>query len=85
VRKVIDVNAGGPYGSAVLRGVQFDSERVWGEIWKSDGRENSDPAVAAGWYRASIEIGGHENEAWTATAIRPDGSRGSTFEFPLRK
>jgi hypothetical protein len=75
-RKVIDVNAGGPYGSTVLQGVQADSDKVWDEEVSQ---------VTDGWYKAAFEITGKDDGAWTATAVRPDGTLGSTFEFPLRK
>mmetsp|Transcript_26213 Transcript_26213/g.44234 ORF Transcript_26213/g.44234 Transcript_26213/m.44234 type:complete len:298 (-) Transcript_26213:8-901(-) len=32
VRELIRVNAGGPYGSQVLKGVQADSQRVWTQV-----------------------------------------------------
>lgn len=79
LRKVIDVNAGGPYGSAVLQGVQTDSDKVWSEL------SASDSSVTEGWCKASFKIYGSENDAWTASAIRSDGTLGTTFEFPLRK
>jgi len=76
-RKIIDVNAGGPYGSTVLQGVQAEADNVWGEMCTN--------SVIDGWYKASFQISGSEDGPWTATAVLPDGSLGSTFEFPLRK
>ena len=41
VQELIEANAGGPYGSEVLKGVQADSDRVWNDII-SDGEGSSD-------------------------------------------
>ncbi|CAK0885732.1 unnamed protein product [Prorocentrum cordatum] len=61
VDDIIKVNAGGPYGSKVLRGVQADSDRVW-ETEVRAGR------VAQAWYKASFSITGQEAAEWTARA-----------------
>ena len=77
VRDVIGANAGGPYGSGVLAGVQAASEAVWAQV--------RDGEVEAGrsWLKATIRIDGHESDGgWTATAIGADGaSCGKTFRF----
>lgn len=75
VQEIIHANAGGPYGSSVLKGVQADSDRVWDQVVMIDGGVEKD------WYKASIRIDGHASEPWTACAIRPDGSHGTTHTF----
>jgi hypothetical protein len=76
---IIYANAGGPYGSEVLPGVQEDSDRVWNEVvLKNDG-------VGEDWYKATIQINAHPSEPWTAQAIRPDGSLGTKFTFEKPK
>jgi hypothetical protein len=71
---MVDVNAGGPYGSEVLEGIQIDSDRVWEESIQSG-------KVGQDWYKAVIRITAHETEPWTAQAVRPDGSLGTQFVF----
>lgn len=72
---VIYANAGGPYGSEVLAGVQTDSSRVWNDVVsKEDG-------VGKEWYKATLEIEAHDTEPWTIRAVRPDGSYGTKFKF----
>jgi len=88
VRRVVDVNSGGPYGSEVLKGVQADSERVWNEVWSD--APNKDDATATqtvtdGWYKACFHIDGDQSKPWKVTSILPDGRNGSVFEFPVRK
>jgi len=75
VKDIIRVNAGGPYGSEVLKAVQTDSDRVWEQIIS--------PTVTVGndWYKATIHIEAHATEPWTARAIRPDGSMGKVYTF----
>jgi hypothetical protein len=90
VKRVVDVNAGGPYGSEVLKGVQADSTRVWNEVWSKhdgdgDNKSEDSPSVSDGWYQACFEISGVESKPWTAESIFPNGKKGSKFEFPLRK
>ena len=70
--RVVDANAGGPYGSQVLGGVQSDSQRVWTQIVAGvDG-------IATSWLKASIEIEGDDDKAWRARAA-VDGAQ--SFEF----
>jgi hypothetical protein len=71
---IVDVNAGGPYGSEVLEGIQIDSDRVWEESIQSG-------KVGQDWYKAIIRIKAHEAKPWTAQAVRPDGSVGTQFVF----
>lgn len=78
VQGLIEANAGGPYGSEVLKGVQADSDRVWNDII-SDGEGSSD--VGADWYKATIAINASLSKDWTANAIRPDGTKGTVFAF----
>lgn len=51
-RRVIDVNAGGPYGSAVLASVQADSDRVMQQIFDGSGGFG----VVDDWSKARICI-----------------------------
>ena len=44
VKQVVHVNAGGPYGSHVLKGVQRDSDKVWNDII------NNHTDVGSDWY-----------------------------------
>ena len=68
-KAVIDANAGGPYGPAVLRRVQGESDAVHARVVAGE--------VAQGWSRARIAITAHESEPWVAQA---DGE-GERFEF----
>jgi len=75
--KVIKANAGGPYGSEVLKGIQRDSDAVWDTIISEDAEGD----VGQDWFKASINIEAKEDEDWTANAILPDGSDGTAFKF----
>lgn len=77
-RELIKANAGGPYGSAVLKGVQADSQRVWESV-----REGMEGNVGKTWLKASVKISGHESEEWSACAANasPDGE---PFRFEKR-
>ena len=77
-QKIIDANAGGPYGSEVLKGVQADSAKVWESVLSGEDAGKS-------WYKASICIDGNADCPWTAAAIASDGTRGKRFEFTPRK
>eukprot|EP00980_Cylindrotheca_fusiformis_P021499 scaffold8353_cov138-Cylindrotheca_fusiformis.AAC.30 len=72
--EVVYANAGGPYGSKVLKGVQEDSEKVWQEKVLTG-------AVGKDWYKATISIQAHPTEPWTAQAVKPDGMLGTKFAF----
>lgn len=65
VRAIIRANAGGPYGSAVLKGVQRDSDAVWKSIIEGTATTPTTatatapaPATAVGaqWYKAHINV-----------------------------
>ena len=78
-RRVISVNAGGPYGSAVLASVQVDSDRVWSEVCAS-------PEFGH-WFKAgfSVEARDPNQGPWTLRAVTPEGEPlGPTHAF-LRK
>lgn len=79
-REVVHANAGGPYGSSVLAGVQAASDKVW----ETDVLPATRP-VAADWYKATIQINAHATKPWTAQAVRPDGTLGTVFEFAPKK
>ena len=64
------------FGSAVLAGVQADSQRVWQSIV----RDEAD-GVGRSWYKASIAIHADESATWTAKAVVAGGGDGRTFEF----
>jgi len=80
VRDVILANQGGPYGSAVLPGVQEASDTVWEQV-----RTNTDSGVGHDWLKATIQINAHASEPWTAQAVRPDGSLGTVYTFGPRR
>mmetsp|Transcript_70392 Transcript_70392/g.103139 ORF Transcript_70392/g.103139 Transcript_70392/m.103139 type:complete len:202 (-) Transcript_70392:80-685(-) len=61
-RQMIRANAGGPYGSAVLKGVQADSDKVWESI-----RTGAADGVGESWYKARIQIDAADSE-WTVRA-----------------
>ncbi len=77
VEKIIKANAGGPYGSEVLKGIQRDSDDVWDKIIS----ESTGSDVGSDWYKASIQIDAKKDADWTASAVLPDGSLGTTFTF----
>jgi len=73
--EVVYANAGGPYGSEVLAGVQADSDRVWDDVvMKGD-------TVGMDWYKATFNITAHPTEPWTIRAVRPDGIVGTVHTF----
>jgi hypothetical protein len=72
---IIYANAVGPYGSEVLPGVQEASDKVWNEVVLRN-------KVGQDWYKATtIQVNAYPDKAWTAQAIRPDGTLGTLFEF----
>jgi hypothetical protein len=78
VLRIVDANAGGPYGSEVLPDVQEASDRVWNDIvLKDDG-------VGLDWYKATICINAHPTMPWTAQAILRDGKLGTIYTFQKR-
>ena len=78
VVEVIYANAGGPYGSEVLEGVQADSDRVWNEEVMNGGGKGG---VGDDWYKAEFRVNAHEDWPWTIQAVRKDGSLGARYEF----
>eukprot|EP00593_Proboscia_inermis_P012429 CAMPEP_0171316570 /NCGR_PEP_ID=MMETSP0816-20121228/73947_1 /TAXON_ID=420281 /ORGANISM="Proboscia inermis, Strain CCAP1064/1" /LENGTH=96 /DNA_ID=CAMNT_0011808749 /DNA_START=72 /DNA_END=365 /DNA_ORIENTATION=+ len=80
VQNVINANAGGPYGSKALKGVLSDSDRVWNQI------VNGEVEAGQTWYKASIQIDASDPpKAWTAAAVKSDGSKSdTTYSFPVR-
>lgn len=82
IRDLINVNAGGPYGSEVLSGIQRDSDAVWSSIVENEGSDNDEPKkVGHDWFKASIKINASANQDWTARAILPNGDEGQVFTF----
>uniref|UniRef100_A0A7S3QDC4 Uncharacterized protein n=1 Tax=Chaetoceros debilis TaxID=122233 RepID=A0A7S3QDC4_9STRA len=75
VDKIIKANAGGPYGSEVLKGIQKDSDAVWDKIIEGNDEVGGD------WFKASIKIEAKKDEDWTANAVLSDGSPGKVFTF----
>ena len=71
VRGLIEANAGGPYGSAVLPGVEAASNEVWATV------KDGSAGVGQDWLKASIEILAHKDKDWEA---RPSGG-GTTHVF----
>ena len=75
---MIRANAGGPYGSAVLKGVQADSDKVWESV------SSGSAGVGKSWYKARINIHAAHDE-WTASASNaPAGASAYTFGPPPR-
>ena len=75
ISRVVHANAGGPYGSEVLPGVQEASDKVWDTV------VDGSAGVGQDWFKATIQINAYESEPWTAQAIRPDGSKGTIHTF----
>lgn len=83
---VVKANAGGPYGSQVLAGVQSDSIKVWKEIVSGSVGD-----VGYGWLKASIGIEARDGAAWRAKAQpqqdlqkarpRAEDTKTNAFEF----
>jgi len=73
---VVQANAGGPYGSAVLRGVQADSDAVWAKLQSGEAGD-----VASSWYRASIAIEARHDQDWTARAVVQGQPSEESFTF----
>jgi len=94
VHQVIKANAGGPYGSEVLKSIQRESDAVWDAILLSDKEEGEGEtssgshgaSVGRDWFKASIQIHARDDGDWTANAVLPDGTKGTVFRFhPPRK
>ena len=75
--KIIRANAGGPYGSSVLAGVQADSRSVWQTVLSA-----SEGDVGYTWSKASIAIEASEATPWRARAVpSEDASAATPWEF----
>ena len=72
---IIQSNAGGPYGSAQLKGVQEASDITLGKVLSGETELNGH------WYKARIAINASEEKPWTCMA-NVDG--GSVFAFDNR-
>jgi hypothetical protein len=72
-KALVDANAGGPYGSAVLAGVQAESNAVWARV-------ADDPAFAH-WQKARVLVRAREGADWTAAA-HADGAAEFAFGPP---
>ena len=72
---IIQSNAGGPYGSAQLKGVQEASDITLGKVLSGESELNGH------WYKARIAINASEEKPWTCMA-NVDG--GSVFAFDNR-
>mmetsp|Transcript_98 Transcript_98/g.271 ORF Transcript_98/g.271 Transcript_98/m.271 type:complete len:215 (-) Transcript_98:75-719(-) len=59
-KALVAANAGGPYGSAMLAGVQAESNSVWARV-------ASDPKYAH-WQKARVLVRAREGADWTAAA-----------------
>lgn len=73
---IVAANAGGPYGSAVLAGVQAASRAVWEKVAAGDAG-----GVGDTWYKASLRIAPRAEGAWTLAA---DVDGATVFEFSPR-
>lgn len=60
---LVRANAGGPYGSAALRGVQADSEAVRRQVWEAKQGE-----VGHSWLKARIDIEARAEGDWSCCA-----------------
>jgi len=71
---VIKANAGGPYGSKVLRQVQQDSQKVWEAVRSGEG------GVPMSWHKASLRVEANKDAPWTVVATSNDDSHRFEFE-----
>jgi hypothetical protein len=74
--EIVYANAGGPYGSEALLDIQTDSDHVWHNLIL-----NPETDIGNDWFKATIQINAHPTEPWTAQAVKPDGTLGTTFLF----
>lgn len=75
IKEIIKANAGGPYGSEVLKGIQSDSDSVWKKIMQGE------ESVGGDWFKANMRIIADKDNDWTAQAVLPDGSDGKIYKF----
>jgi len=83
VRRVISVNAGGPYGSAVLSQVQQDSDAVMNAIFDDKPQIDKHNDEFDDWYKARICIRASD-EGWSASSCATHARAGEelkTFHF----
>lgn len=66
--QTINANAGGPYGSAQLKGVQAASDKVWQSILTATEGE-----AGAGWYKAPLAVEAREPGEWVVRVANGAG------------
>mmetsp|Transcript_23306 Transcript_23306/g.55478 ORF Transcript_23306/g.55478 Transcript_23306/m.55478 type:complete len:418 (+) Transcript_23306:53-1306(+) len=77
--KVIQANAGGPYGSQVLKQVEKESNAVWARL------QTEEETVAKTWYKASLRVTASDSTAWTVRAAANAAGPDADFKFtPLK-
>ena len=64
VAATIEANAGGPYGSAALAGVEAASEKVWESVLGG-----ALGASGEAWHKACLAITGRDDGEWTVAAV----------------
>ena len=79
MKRVIAVNAGGPYGSNVLRQVQQDSDAVMHNIFEKEGYDEVEDEFSS-WFKARICI--HASDSvWSASAYTSSNVAQERFKF----
>eukprot|EP00457_Paulinella_chromatophora_P022849 gb/GEZN01025951.1/.p1 GENE.gb/GEZN01025951.1/~~gb/GEZN01025951.1/.p1 ORF type:complete len:165 (-),score=33.84 gb/GEZN01025951.1/:38-466(-) len=81
IKDVVGANMGGPYGAAVLKGVQADEQTVWKEVL-SGAAKGEGPAQD--WWQAAVAIKGASldvKQAWTASAADLPGGPAPSADF----
>jgi hypothetical protein len=73
---IVNANAGGPYGSAALAGVQADSQRVWKQIVDA-----GPGSVGHSWAKAGIDIHADADKPWSVRARGAALGSSKSFEF----
>lgn len=68
VRGLVEANAGGPYGSAVLPAVEAASNKNWESI------KDGSAGVGDDWFKAGVQIIAHKDKPWEARAAATDAS-----------
>merc|ERR1719446_386620 len=76
---LIGANAGGPYGPAVLRRIEAESNAVWEQINRGE-ETKAGKQAGKGWLRARVRINARDDEPWTACAM-PSQGVGDAFSF----
>lgn len=75
---IMRANAGGPYGSSVLAGVQADSQRVWQSILQA-----GEGDVGYTWCKASIAIDASKTSPWRARAAESTRADNASFQLVI--